>query len=75
MVLLVDGTEIELEPEAAQGLYDELWRVAMEQRGAVTAAARIRHALAYGGRERAPLVFEGDEAAALRVALAAIGAD
>ena len=70
--LEVGGSMVDLETDAAKELYEELWRVAADQRGAVTAAARLRHAIAYARTSR--VIFEGDEASVVRAALDRISA-
>lgn len=60
---------IELDEPVLRALYEELWRVAGEQRGAVTAAARLRHAIAYASERPRLLAFENQEAIAVRAAL------
>ena len=51
--MLDDGAVVELSREAAEDLYDLLWLLALEERGAVTAAAKLRNAL------RTALVADG----------------
>ena len=50
--MLDDGAVVELSREAAEDLYDLLWLLALDERGAVTTAAKPRNAL------RAALVDE-----------------
>ena len=50
--MLDDGGVVELSREAAEDLYDLLWLLALDERGAVTTAAKLRNAL------RAALVDE-----------------
>jgi hypothetical protein len=70
MVLVFGESRVELEPDAAQQLFEELWRMVDRQPGAVVAAGRIRDAFAYTPRTNVP--FYGDEETAVRAALAAI---
>ena len=44
-VHLDDGAVVDLTREAAEDLYDLLWMLAPEMRGAVTTAAKLQHAL------------------------------
>lgn len=70
--LVVSGSTVDLEAAALPQLYEGLWIVAVEQRGAVVAAARLRHLIVYKGKPN-PVTFEGDEATAVRAALDRIG--
>jgi hypothetical protein len=64
---LDDGELLRLDGDQAQNLYDELWRVATAIRGAISAAAKIRHAQASTSRLIETLGIE--ESAAVRIAL------
>jgi hypothetical protein len=64
---LDDGEVLRLDPDQAQNLYAELWRVAAAIRGAISAAAKIRHAQTSTSRLIETLGVE--ESAAVRVAL------
>jgi hypothetical protein len=64
---LDDGEVLRLDPEHAQNLYAELWRVAAAVRGAISAAAKIRHAQTNTSSLIETLGVE--ESAAVRVAL------
>jgi hypothetical protein len=44
-VQLDDGGVVDLSREAAEDLYDLLWQLASDMRGAVTTAAKLREAL------------------------------
>jgi hypothetical protein len=44
-VHLDDGGVVELSRRAAEDLYDILWLLALEERGAVTTAAKLQQAL------------------------------
>lgn len=46
LVNLHDGATVEIAEAEADKLYDQLWLL-VPRRGAVTAAAKIKHALAY----------------------------
>jgi hypothetical protein len=59
---LDDGELVRLDPTEAEVLYDKLWGVATDVRGAAAAAAKIRHAQgqatlieALGARESAAI--------------------
>jgi hypothetical protein len=67
MLRLDDGEVLRLDPDQAQSLYAELWRVAAAVRGAISAAAKIRHAQANTSGFIETL--EVEESAAVRVAL------
>jgi len=65
---LHDGESLVLSPAEADVLYDELWLLARRRKGAVTAAAKLKHVATWD-------VLHGDdplseeETAAVRVAL------
>jgi hypothetical protein len=63
-----DGGGLTLSDEEAHALYEELWGDA-ETRGAVSAAARVRHSIALDVRASKPVAFGGHEAEAVHAAL------
>lgn len=71
-LLQFDEETVELDEPLLRNLYEELWRVAGDERGAVTAAARLRHVIAYGGERPRLVAFEDPEATVVRAALARI---
>jgi hypothetical protein len=67
-VRLENGDRISLTDAEADRLFDELWLLAVEMRGAVTAAAKLRRARVwelFHGQD----ALNADETAALREAL------
>jgi hypothetical protein len=63
---LDDGELVRLDPIQAEMLYDKLWGVAADVRGAVAAAAKIRHAQ---GEETLIEDLGARESAAIRAVL------
>jgi len=64
--MLADGEVLAISD--ASELYEELWMIATEQRGAVAAATKLLHARAYSFRQD-PQRFDKLETEALRAAL------
>jgi hypothetical protein len=66
---LEDGELLRLDADEAQALYDELWRNAATVRGAISAAAKIRHAQASQARAEAVVeTLSAEESQAVRTA-------
>jgi hypothetical protein len=61
-----DGEEFGFGPAAAETIYDQLWRVP-EQRGAVSAAAKLHHSMTRKGAP--PQRLSDDESLAFRAAI------
>lgn len=67
---LEDGELLRLDPDEAQALYDELWRSAAKVRGALSAAAKIRHAQTSHAPAGARVeTLSAEESGAIRTAL------
>jgi hypothetical protein len=67
---LEDGKLLQLDAGQAQTLYDELWRSAVAVRGAISAAAKIRHAQACKAPAEARVeTLNAEESRAIRAAL------
>jgi len=60
-VILDDGAVVELSRSAAEDLYDLLWVLALDERGAVTTAAKLRHAFRTALLEADPVELDALE--------------
>ncbi len=62
------GGVVELSRRAAEDLYDILWLLALEERGAVTAAAKLQHALRRALLPPSPVRLDAVESAVFAAA-------
>jgi hypothetical protein len=67
-VHLQDGDVVELSRAAAEDLYDILWLLALEERGAVTTAAKLQAALRRALLPPDPVRLDATESAVFVVA-------